>query len=149
MPTSAAKGGIVTRPQPHRNAVKSFTVHSRSQAPEADREPLPFGMEWKDGDGELHYSPLCRRSECQGADDHSWHARPWLIPDILVMQLPNMAIDMNSVPLFKIFEHTLGDDYPAFYSFINSPTVYVDAAAFLPILEWFIEEGAGRPTRPS
>jgi hypothetical protein len=133
MPTSAAKGGIVTKP---RHAVKSFEVAARAAMPEAKREPLWFDLFYLDSDGEEHKSP-------------EFPARPWMISDIDLMQIPNMEVSQDSVALWRVFQSALGDAYGDFDRWIHGPDVFVDAERIIPVLMWFVEEATGRPTVPS
>jgi hypothetical protein len=147
MPTSTNNGGVVTKMRP--NSVKSFEVAARDSLPDAEKAPLPFDLKWRDKTGTVHQSPPCTLKGCEVEEPHSWHARPWNIPDILLMRIPNMEVDQNSVVLFRVFELALGEDWLPFDKFITSDEVYIDAEQFVPILMWFVEEATGRPTGPS
>jgi hypothetical protein len=139
MPTSAAQGGTVTHPKPTlaRNPRRlSFEVQARATVAEEEREPLVFTLWYSDAAGERHESP-------------EWEARPWLISDITMMELPNMQEDQNTVALFAIFRQALGDTYDSFHRWINSPEVLIEGKDIKPIIEAFVEEAAGRPTGPS
>lgn len=115
-------------------------------------------------------------STTDGSIVEVFEARPWRVPQALMLKAANMRIDANSVAFFKIFEHALANpdavvaglddgteptdaqlaeamleqgDYPRFEAFITDPSVKVDALVLSQIIDWFFEESTGHPPKPS
>lgn len=102
-------------------ARKSFETRRRNQT----KAPIPFTI-----------------------NDEEFKCNPERIPASVMMDLPGMAVSMDSRPMWEFFEAALGDDYQRFYAYVRRPDVAIEADELVAIVAWLAEESAERPTAP-
>lgn len=111
---------------------KQFNLRRPASEPAAPEEVI---LNWTDAAGAVH--------------QESFKAQPHRIPEALMMELPNMPIDANSVAMFRLFEVVFDDDYQRFHQFITDPDRQVQAEDLVEIIQWCVEVRSDRPTSPS
>lgn len=73
---------------------------------------------------------------------------PERIPASVMMDIPGMAVSMDSAPMWEFFEAALGEDYDRFRKLVRSPDVAIEADELVAIVAWLAEESTERPTAP-
>lgn len=129
--------------------LKSFKVSTRASRAEADREPLPFVFEYRLAHPGTPDGTDRAEKTAETKESPVFHARPWLITDNEVIDIANIPHDQRTTAMYHVFEVALGDEYDAFDRFVHDPKVSVEMTDLLEVVGWMVEEGAGRPTRPS
>lgn len=65
---------------------------------------------------------------------------------MVAADLPGMRVNMNSAPMWELFESMMPDDYERFRRMIRSPQLMFEADDLRSLLEWMTQEAAERPT---
>lgn len=95
-----------------------------------------FDLEWLDAEGEV-------------AGSETFTAYPGKIPGACLMDIPNMAIDENTVAMWQVFRCALRDDFERFSEIVHDPDKIVPPETLGAIQGWLFVQATGRPTRPS
>ena len=98
-----------------------------------------FDLEWESADG----------ADAGTGGSEEFKAYPGRIPGAVIMDVPNMMVDENTVAYWNVFRHALGDEFDRFSAIIHDPKRLVPAETLSEILSWLFEEATGRPTQPS
>lgn len=72
---------------------------------------------------------------------------PDRLPEMVLIDLPGMAVHANSEPMWALFQSVMPEDFTRFKRLVRNPSLLFDAADLKALIELITEESTERPTR--